>query len=214
MGKNFTLLILILLVSFNAIAQDLKHYHDSELVKVMDGFQYDSAKVYSINCQFDDIAPLTISIDTPALYLQKYHSNSSLSKGKLLKSRDSKRLKNLVKNIWKDTYADDPIGVFIPAISVIFFKGDEIVGNLEYSPASLGLTLQIRKKTTLIKEEYWSVVGYKMILYFDSLCKRYQLECCDHEKSVKAIYQRNKTDYERSKIKLSIKRFLDNGNLN
>lgn len=163
-------------------------------VEFIKNLRYDSAKIVNINCQLLDIKPLSITMDTPAVYFRKFNSVDSISYGKKLKAKDAAKLIYRIKNLSNDLYAGDPIGTFIPAMSFLFFKDGQIVANIEYSPVSLGMTIQLRKNNKIVYQDYWSVVGRNLVFLFDKICSTYNLACCDFRKSIEFIYKRNRDE--------------------
>jgi len=158
--------------------KDRKSIVKSTLFKLMSNLEYDSVKVYNINCALYDVEPFSVSIDTPSVYFRLYKSKDSLTFGKKLEKKDVFKLVHLIKYIFQDIYTDDPIGYFFPVIGIAFFKNNKVIANIEHSLISEGLTIRILRKGKSDFKEYWSVEGINMWRYFDSVCRNYDLECC------------------------------------
>lgn len=175
-----TLVSLVLLSQCQAqeVRSNRSHPYNRKDVRfhsVLKGMQFDSVKVFRINCNKIDYEGPGVLLDTSMLYYKL--NSSSLNISKMVVVEDIKDLLYVLKRSHRDVYRDDPVSPYVPSIGVVFYSAHKVCAHIEVSLETGKMELEVINADHSTYQKSWAVLGENMRLYFKDIKEKYNLHC-------------------------------------
>jgi len=160
-----------MLMTYDSMGQNRTYKYFSEL-------QYDMVKLYQFNgeTEFDFIAH-NMLCDTSLIDVQDNWAHSVSKENKLISRKDITELFSVIKIFGKDKSTGDPKGCYIPRVSIVFFKKDDVIAHIDVCLECNKFMLEIFERNLKGKKIKFyiepSTMGNKTRIFFKKMFVKY-----------------------------------------